>query len=69
MYKNNIILIIYLVFLGLRFGLIQTKLAIISALLKNKFKLGPNTPSTLEFEKGTLILIGKGGIHLTIEPI
>lgn len=55
--------------IGLRFGLIQTKLAIISALLKNKFKLGPNTPSTLEFEKGTLILIGKGGIHLTIEPI
>lgn len=59
----------YLTFLGLRFGLIQTKIAIISALLKNKFKLGPNTPSTLEFEEGSLILVGKGGIHLSIEPI
>ncbi|XP_016772837.1 cytochrome P450 6k1 [Apis mellifera] len=55
--------------IGLRFGLIQTKIAIINALLKNKFKFGPNTPSTLEFEKGSLILIGKGGIHLNIEPI
>ncbi|OAD59536.1 putative cytochrome P450 6a23 [Eufriesea mexicana] len=55
--------------IGLRFGLIQTKVAVINALLNNKFKLAPDTPTSLEFEGGTLILMAKGGVQLTIEPL
>ena len=55
--------------IGLRFGLVQTKVAIINALLKNKMTLAPGTPTTLDYEPGSLILIPKGGVHLTIEPL
>lgn len=55
--------------IGLRFGLIQTKVGIIRSLLKNRFKLAPNTPTSLEFKEGSLILMAKGGVNLTIEPV
>ncbi|KOC60093.1 putative cytochrome P450 6a14 [Habropoda laboriosa] len=55
--------------IGLRFGLTQTKVAIISALLKNKVELAPNTKTTLDFQEGSLILMAKGGVHLTIVPV
>ena len=53
----------------MRFGLVQTKYAIISSLLKNKFTLASNMSSTLEYEEGSLVLMAKGGIHLTVEPL
>ncbi|XP_076302667.1 putative cytochrome P450 6a13, partial [Lasioglossum baleicum] len=55
--------------IGLRFGLIQTKVAVINAISNNKFKLAPNTPTSLEFEAGTLILVAKGGVHLSVETL
>ena len=55
--------------IGLRFGLLQTKMAIISALLKNTVKLAPNTPTELEFQSGALILMAKGGVNIIFEPI
>lgn len=55
--------------IGLRFGLIQTKVAIINSLLKNKFKLAPDTPTSLEFKEGSLILMAKKDVKLTIEPV
>ncbi|KAK9301989.1 hypothetical protein QLX08_005840 [Tetragonisca angustula] len=55
--------------IGMRFGLVQTKYAIISSLLKNKFTLASNMSSTLEYEEGSLVLMAKGGIHLTVEPL
>lgn len=55
--------------IGLRFGMIQTKVAIINALLKTRFKLPPNKPTSIEFEAGTLIILAKGGVHLAIEPV
>ncbi|XP_076173237.1 putative cytochrome P450 6a20 [Ptiloglossa arizonensis] len=55
--------------IGLRFGLIQVKVAIISALQKNKVKLATNMPTNLNYETGTLVLMAKGGVHLTIEPV
>ncbi|XP_034175979.2 putative cytochrome P450 6a20 [Osmia lignaria lignaria] len=55
--------------IGLRFGLIQSKVAIISSLLRSKFKLAPDTPTSLEMKEGSLILMAKGGVHLTIEPV
>ena len=55
--------------IGLRFGLIQTKIAVISVLLKNTVKLAPNTPTELEFESGALILMAKGGVNLIFEPM
>ncbi|KOX75873.1 Cytochrome P450 6a2, partial [Melipona quadrifasciata] len=55
--------------IGMRFGLIQTKYAIISSLLKNKFTLAPGMSSTLKYEEGSLVLMAKGGIHLTVKPL
>ncbi|CAD1469270.1 unnamed protein product, partial [Heterotrigona itama] len=46
--------------IGMRFGLVQTKYAIISSLLKNKFKLAPGMSSTLDYEEGSLVLMAKG---------
>ena len=53
----------------MRFGLVQTKYAIISSLLKNKFKFAPGMSSNLKYEEGSLVLMAKGGIHLTVEPL
>ncbi|XP_043258935.1 probable cytochrome P450 6a20 [Colletes gigas] len=55
--------------IGLRFGLIQVKVGIISALQKHKIKFAANSSSDLEFETGTLVLMAKGGVHLTVEPV
>ncbi|CAK9797731.1 Probable cytochrome P450 6a20 [Anthophora plagiata] len=55
--------------IGLRFGMTQTKVAIVSVISKNIMKLAPGTPTTLDFEEGSLILMPKGGVHLTIAPV
>ncbi|XP_076684084.1 putative cytochrome P450 6a14 [Andrena cerasifolii] len=55
--------------IGLRFGLMQTKIAVISALLKNTVKLAPNTPTELEFESGSLVLVAKEGVNLIFVPM
>lgn len=54
---------------GLRFGLIQTKLAIVCGLLKNRLSTAPDTPDPIKFQAGSLVLMAEGVIHLRIEPI
>ncbi|XP_031834821.2 cytochrome P450 6a2 [Nomia melanderi] len=53
--------------IGLRFGLLQVKIAVINTLLKHRVKPTPNTPDTLEYETGSIVLLPKGGVHLNIE--
>nr|XP_033341784.1 cytochrome P450 6k1-like [Megalopta genalis] len=55
--------------IGLRFGLIQVKVAIINALLNHRVKPTPGMPDTLEFLGGTIVLIPKGGVHLNFETV
>ncbi|XP_078043581.1 cytochrome P450 6k1 isoform X2 [Augochlora pura] len=55
--------------IGLRFGLIQVKVAIINALLNHRVIPTPDTPDTLEFLGGSIVLLPKGGVHLNIETV
>ncbi|KAF7988572.1 hypothetical protein HCN44_001145 [Aphidius gifuensis] len=54
--------------IGLRFGFLQVKIALISLLSKYKFSIAPSTPDLLDFESFSLVLISKSGIDLLIEP-
>ncbi|KAG7206083.1 hypothetical protein KM043_003478 [Ampulex compressa] len=54
--------------IGLRFGLVQTKIALISTLSKYKFRLSPKIPNPMVYEPGLLILSPRGGMPLIIEP-
>lgn len=53
--------------IGLRFGLVQVKIALISLLHKYKVKLSPETRPRIEFDKGLLISSPEGGVHLIIQ--
>ncbi|KAK2589109.1 hypothetical protein KPH14_001935 [Odynerus spinipes] len=53
--------------IGMRFGWIQTKIALVNVLSKFKFVPGPKTQNKLEFEAGSFVLMAKGGIHLRVE--
>lgn len=53
--------------IGTRFGYMQTKIGLVSLLLKYKFKLHPRTPVPLTFDEAPLVLTVKGGVHLIIE--
>lgn len=54
-------------FIGLRFGLLQTKIALISALTKFKFQLAPQTKVPLDLEVNGIIMTIKGGVHLIVK--
>ncbi|XP_011165642.3 probable cytochrome P450 6a14 [Solenopsis invicta] len=54
--------------IGLRFGYLQTKIALVSLLSKYKFQLHLRTPVPLSFNERCLILEAKSGVHLIIEP-
>ncbi|XP_076237258.1 putative cytochrome P450 6a13 [Calliopsis andreniformis] len=55
--------------IGLRFGLLQTKIAIVSALMKNRLSPTPKTPDPIKYQSGSFVLVAEGGIHLRIEPV
>ncbi|XP_076277121.1 putative cytochrome P450 6a13 [Lasioglossum baleicum] len=55
--------------IGLRFGMVQVKVAIVNTLLNHRVKPTPNTPDNFEYLGGTLLLIPKGGVHLYIETV
>lgn len=54
---------------GLRFGIMQTRIGVIKALLSCKFSPSDKTPSTIVFEPNDFIPAPKGGIWLKIENI
>ncbi|XP_039312728.1 probable cytochrome P450 6a14 isoform X2 [Solenopsis invicta] len=54
--------------IGLRFGYMQTKVALVSLLSKYKFKLHSRTSVPLHFIEGSFVLDAKSGVHLIIEP-
>ncbi|KZC09959.1 putative cytochrome P450 6a20 [Dufourea novaeangliae] len=55
--------------IGLRFGLIQVKIAIINTLLNHRVKPVPDKPTRMKFESGSFVISVEGGIHLLVEPI
>lgn len=55
--------------IGLRFGMVQVKVALINTLLNHRVKPTPNTPDTFEYLSGSPLLIPKGGVHLNVENV
>lgn len=53
--------------IGMRFGLIQAKIALTNILSKFKVSPGPKTQRKLSYEPGSFVLQAKGGIHLRVE--
>jgi len=53
--------------IGSRFGLVQTKVGLVSLLSRYKFKLHPRTQVPFTFMENSELLSVKGGVHLTIE--
>ncbi|XP_039312340.1 probable cytochrome P450 6a14 [Solenopsis invicta] len=53
--------------IGMRFGLLQTKIGLVSLLSKYKFKLHSQTPVPLTYSERSPTLIPKSGVHLIIE--
>ena len=54
--------------LGLRFGLSQTKIALINALKNCRYTLGPNQSVPFIVDPGSLVY-GAKDVHLRVEPI
>ncbi|XP_043496163.1 probable cytochrome P450 6a14 [Polistes fuscatus] len=54
--------------IGMRFALVQTKVALTNALQKFTYSPGPKTPSKLKFLPGSITLNTKGGLYLKIQP-
>lgn len=55
--------------IGMRFGYVQTKIALISALRKYKFTLGPETLVPLEVDPVSNFIYSSKEINLRIEPL
>jgi hypothetical protein len=53
-------------FAGMRFGLMQTKVGIISLLSKYEVRFSEKTPVPLEFEPRSVALAPRGGMWLQI---
>ncbi|KAJ9577525.1 hypothetical protein L9F63_005898 [Diploptera punctata] len=52
--------------IGMRFGLVQTKVGLISILSNYEVQVCDKTPIPLEFQHGSFVLASKGGIFLKI---
>jgi cytochrome P450 family 6 len=52
---------------GMRFGRLQTKVAVVSLLSKYQFSASKKTPVPVVFDKKSFILATAGGISLQIE--
>lgn len=57
------------IFSGMRFGLMQSKLAIVTILSNFRVKLNPKTKTPLEMNPRALIPTTIGGIWLDLEKI
>ncbi|CAD7079483.1 unnamed protein product [Hermetia illucens] len=55
--------------IGLRFGKMQSRIALIMLLQNYRFKLSSKSPNPLVFSKKSFILAPEGGMHLNIEKI
>ncbi|XP_066599080.1 uncharacterized protein [Prorops nasuta] len=53
--------------IGMRFGMIQTKVAVANALYHFKFSRGPETPYPLKYDKGIITMTPKSQVNLLIE--
>jgi len=53
-------------FLGMRFGLLQTKVGLVSSLSKYEFHVCKETPVPLVFNPKSIILCPVGGIKLQV---
>jgi hypothetical protein len=56
-----------LCFLGMRFGLMQTKVGLVSLLSKYEFSVSKKTPVPLVFDRSLFILSPLGGMWLQIK--
>jgi cytochrome P450 family 6 len=56
----------YVCFPGMRFGLMQTKVGIVSILSKYEIRMSKNTPIPLEFNPWSIVLAPVGGMWLDI---
>ena len=55
--------------IGLRFGLMQTKIALIKLLTKFKFSPSPETMIPIKFDSRSLILVPQNGMQLKVEKL
>lgn len=55
--------------IGLRFGMMQARIGIVTALSNFKFSPTEKTPKTLEFGLNAPILTVRGGVHLKVENL
>lgn len=65
MYESDKIIL----FIGLRLGYLQTKVALISMIQNYKIKLNPKTKTPFVMESTSLVLSPEGGIWLDVEKI
>jgi cytochrome P450 family 6 len=56
----------YVCFPGMRFGLMQTKVGIVSILSKYEIRVSKNTPIPLVFDPRSIVLAPVGGMWLDI---
>lgn len=61
-------LISFFFILGMRFGLAQTKVALINALKNYRYTLGPNQPVPYSVDPGSLVF-GADTLHVKIEKL
>lgn len=55
--------------IGLRFGMMQARIGLVTLLNNFEFSLGSQTPVPLTFETGQFILSPVGGLYLKLKPI
>lgn len=55
--------------IGLRFGLMQTRIGLISMLNNFKFNPTDKTPTVIEYNPSTPIITAKGGVWLQVENL
>ncbi|XP_076273987.1 putative cytochrome P450 6a17 isoform X2 [Rhynchophorus ferrugineus] len=55
--------------IGMRFGLLQTKVGLISLIRNFHFTLNEKTKTPLEMERGSIVLVAKGDIWLNVKRI
>lgn len=55
--------------IGLRFGMVETKVGLATLLLKFRFHKSEKTTIPLSFSKKNIVLSPEGGLYLRIEKI
>ncbi|XP_024943018.1 uncharacterized protein LOC107269765 [Cephus cinctus] len=55
--------------IGMRFGLLQTKVALVSVLSKFRCLAAPTTPKKLKFDIGNILLLPEKGVEIIVESL